>query len=138
MSVKPKVKAILVCDYSLREEGTGKVSLVGLFSNIQASQFPCRHPALNVYAQLTDAEGPYQFRLELVHLETDRVVSSSETNTVQVASRLGVGELSFRLQNLEFEQPGKYTFRLYANDAFLEEADFFVVERSPGDTAREL
>jgi hypothetical protein len=31
----PVINALLICDVAIREEGTGKVSLIGIFEDIQ-------------------------------------------------------------------------------------------------------
>ena len=61
----PSLNAMLLCDHTIREHGTGKVSLIGIFENISAARFPVVHRALSVYAKLVDAEGEYAIRLEL-------------------------------------------------------------------------
>ena len=77
----PAYSAMLICDMAIREEGTGKVSLIGIFENVSATVFPARHPLLCVYCKLTDAQGDYAFRLELVRAfragETSLISSSS-------------------------------------------------------------
>ena len=62
----PSLNAMLLCDLTIREHGTGKMSLIGIFENISAARFPVVHRALTVYAKLADAEGDYGIRLELV------------------------------------------------------------------------
>ena len=71
---KPIVNAMLVCDKVITETGTNKKSLIGIFENINAYKFPCIHHFLAVYIKLTDANGRYKFRLELVDLENDSIV----------------------------------------------------------------
>lgn len=70
----PVCNAFLICDYAIREEGTGKVSLVGVFENINARSFPVTHGLLCVYAKLTDIfqlgglvfERPGRYRVQAV------------------------------------------------------------------------
>lgn len=110
----PVLNAILVCDMAIREEGTGKVSLIGIFENINATSFPTLHPELSVYAKLTDADGEYVLRLELIQLEKARIIASGET-TITPSDRMGAVELNFNLHNLVFPEAGLYEFRLSAN-----------------------
>jgi hypothetical protein len=44
---------MLLCDLSIREEGSGKMSLIGIFESIRARSFPCKHGALSVYVKIT-------------------------------------------------------------------------------------
>src|SRR3972149_6201829 len=48
----PALNAMLICDMTIREEVTGKTSLIGIFENIEARQFPVRQGLLCVYAKL--------------------------------------------------------------------------------------
>jgi hypothetical protein len=68
---------MLVCDQAIREAETNKVSLVGIFDQIRGAEFPLAwaRPTA-VYARVTDAEGHYQMRLELVRLEDEQSASS--------------------------------------------------------------
>ena len=72
----PSLNAMLLCDLTIREHGSGKISLIGVFENISAARFPVVHRALSVYAKLTDAEGDYTIRLELVPSPNLSAISS--------------------------------------------------------------
>ena len=131
----PVLNAMLVCDMALREEGTGKVSLIGIFENINAASFPSVHPELSVYAKLTDADGEYVLRLELIQLEKARIIASGET-TITPSDRMGSVELSFNLRNLVFQEPGLYEFRLSANAKHVGAKTLRVVRSTPSARAK--
>lgn len=116
MSAPPVVKAFLICDYVIHEQDTNKKSCIGIFHQINAPSFPCRHGQLSVYANLTNALGEYAFKLSLVHLRDDKEIGSGSTPKLTIPDRLQTAELAFRLQNIVFPHPGKYEFRLEAND----------------------
>ena len=113
---------MLLCDLTIREHGTGKISLIGVFENISAPRFPVVHRALSVYAKLTDAEGDYVIRLEDSH------VVAQGTLTATFADRMSPGELIFNLENLGLERPGRYEFRLYADGRFVAGKSFTVIQ----------
>jgi hypothetical protein len=121
---------MLLCDQTIREAGTGKVSLIGVFENISAAQFPVLHRALSVYAKLGDAEGEYAIRLELVRLDDTHVVAKGALKAA-FADRMTAGELIFALENIPFDRPGRYEFRLYADDRFVAGKSFTVVAAAP-------
>jgi len=64
----PSVLAIVLCDWIIIEQGTGKKTLVGLFDNLNAPAFPFLRP-LGFYARLTDLDGDYKFDVRVVRLE---------------------------------------------------------------------
>ena len=119
MASLPLVKAFLVCDAVIHEAGTNKKSLIGIFQRIHARRFPCRHGALMIYAAITDTNGEYTFDLELVDLTDGKRIGRGTTPALQLHDRLRTAELTFRLENIVFPQPGKYEFRLHANHELL-------------------
>ena len=64
---KPICQALVVCDQIITDAATGKKTLVGIFNNLGASQFPCVHPRFCVYVALTNGHGEYTVELRLVH-----------------------------------------------------------------------
>ncbi|MBI4536821.1 MAG: hypothetical protein HY712_02560 [candidate division NC10 bacterium] len=114
----PAINAMLICDQAMIEEATAKSTLVGVFETISAFQFPARHGPLCVYAKLTDAEGQYRIRLELVRLEDLSVIGQGQF-TATFANRMGSAEMVFQLYGLAFPDPGRYEFRLYANNRWM-------------------
>jgi hypothetical protein len=126
----PSLNAMLLCDHTIREAGTGKVSLIGVFENISAARFPVVHRALSVYAKLGDAEGEYAIRLELLRLDDGHVVAQGALRAA-FADRMTPGEIIFALENLGLDRPGRYEFRLYADDRFVAAKSFTVVQAGP-------
>ncbi|MBI2115772.1 MAG: hypothetical protein HYT85_11895 [candidate division NC10 bacterium] len=124
----PALNAMLICDLAIREEGSGKVSLIGIFENISASQFPIQQ-GLCVYAKLVDAEGEYQFRLELVRLEDLQILGQGEFR-VAFADRMTPAEIIFNL-GVGFDRPGRYEFRLHANNKWVASKSLSVVQMAP-------
>lgn len=120
---------MLVCDYVITEQGTKKKSLIGIFENIGANKFPFIHASLSVYIKLTEARGQYRFRLELVHLKTDKVIGQGEIpHNVDIPNPLMSHELVFNLRGIHFRDPGEYEFRIYANDRIFGQKTFYVTE----------
>ena len=122
----PSLTAMLVCDTTLRDAETGKVSLIGIFERIWAGAFPATHGSLSVYAKIADAEGEYAFRLDLVHLGTLQVAGQVQTPPMRITNRLESQELIFRVDNLALPAPGRYEFRLFANGHFVGQKTFAV------------
>jgi hypothetical protein len=125
----PSLNAMLLCDLTIREHGTGKISLIGVFENISGPRFPVVHRALSVYAKLGDADGQYAIRLELVRLD-DGAVLARGALTATFMDRMTPGEIVFNLENLGFERPGRYEFRLYADERFVAAKSFTVVQQA--------
>lgn len=121
------LNAMLLCDSIITEKNTNKKSLIGIFENINALKFPCTHYFLSIYIKLTGAKGSYKFRLELVDLEENVVIGKGETpETLNIDDPLKTFELVFEMAKLTFGHPGKYEFRIYANNNILGQKTFQV------------
>lgn len=127
-SIVPSLKAMLICDRVITEVGTNKKSLIGIFENIMSAKFPCVHHSLSVYINFTDALGMYDFKLELVDADENKVLNAAEIKGVNIEDKLSTSELAFNLQGISFVHPGKYEFRIYANGRFFGAKSFTVVQ----------
>ncbi len=127
MDPKPILKAILLCDHTLMEEGTHKRSLIGLFDRIRSNKFPLLHPTMSVYVQFREIEGTFNFTLELYDLEHGKVLNKAVVKDFKVNERSRDCELVFNLLSVRFEKPGDYEFRIYVNEAIFGQKSFRVM-----------
>jgi hypothetical protein len=119
MAPHPSLKAILVCDRATRDPETRKVTLAGIFDRIGVSGVPTNYaPGMSIYARLTDAQGRYRLRLELVRLDNDQTIGLGEMDAA-IEDRLRITEVTLNLKPVRFETTGMYEFRLFANDRYL-------------------
>ena len=116
MQIKPILKAILLCDKTLVEEGTRKRSLIGIFDGLKGTQFPIVHPAMSVYVQFREIEGVFDFTLELYDLMEGKTVNKAPVKDYRVVDKSRDCELVFNLMSVKFEHPGEYEFRIFVND----------------------
>lgn len=123
----PTFNAMLICDNAIREEGTGKISLIGIFANIWSLEFPTAHPSLCVYLNVGDAQGSYRLRLELVRADDLRIIGRGEAEA-SAADRMRPAEMVLEMQGLVFERPGMYEFVIHANDRLLGRKSFQVLK----------
>ena len=123
----PVLSPLVVCDTIIHDRDTNKPSLIGVFSWIAAHQFPVQHPCLCVYSRVTDAQGDYVFRLELVRLESMEIIGEAN-GEAKIPDRLMYNEIIFELNGLVFPAVGQYEFRLYADGTFLGHQAFEVVQ----------
>ena len=128
MQIKPILKAMILCDQTIVEEGTRKRSLIGIFDRIQIRQFPAAHPAMSVYVQFREIEGIFDFMLELYDLTEEKTVHTAVVKDFHVKSRSFDCELVFNLLSVAFKHPGGYEFRIYVNDHVFGQKHFEVLK----------
>ena len=128
MQVKPILKAMLICDQTIVEEGTHKRTLVGLFDRIKGAQFPTVHPSMSVYVQFREVEGDFDFTLELYDLDEEKPMNKAAIRDFKVQDRSRDCELVFNLLSVKFEHEGEYEFRIYVNDYVFVQKSFKVLK----------
>jgi hypothetical protein len=112
---KPIPLAMAICDTVIDDRLTGKKSLIGIFNNIAAMDFPCRHQALYVYCVLTEGIGQYEGSLKCSHLESGKSIMSMN-GPIQFNNPLATVEFIFEIKNMTFEQEGTYLFELFCDN----------------------
>lgn len=127
----PYAQCLVVCDQVIREAGTGKHSLIGIFSHIGASRFPAMHPRLAVYLALSDGLGNVPIRIAIVDArDSTRCLVQAETQVPFQDPRV-VAEAAIDFPNLVFPTPGDYRVQLYADDNLLMERRLMVADMQP-------
>lgn len=128
---RPSVQAFLVCDCVIEDSMTKKKSLIGIFTHLRSVVFPFQHQQLGVYFCLTDAEGPYQFDIDLFFLNTEQLVCRASLPPIEIGDRLQISDIGINIPVLVFPAPGRYEFRLRMGNTIIAQKDFNVVQASP-------
>jgi len=117
--IPPYPLAMVVCDAIWRDPTTGKYTLLGIFSTIQARDFPAKHGGLALFVALTDGHGETSIRLRLIDAEENRDALFDESKVVDFADPRAIREIAFDAHDLTFEEPGEYRFQLFGGDELL-------------------
>ena len=126
--VHPILKAMLLCDQTIVEEGSRKRSLIGLFDRVKSAQFPTVHGAMSVYVQFREIEGTFDFTLELFDLAEDKTLHKAQVKDFEVQEKSRDCELVFNLLSVRFVHSGDYEFRIYVNDQIFGQKSFQVIQ----------
>jgi len=128
MTIKPILKAMLLCDQTIVEEETKKRSLIGLFDRVKTAQLPTVHPSLSVYVQFCEVEGMFDFTLELYDLAEEKTLHKAVVKNFKVQDKSRDCELVFNILSVRFEHAGGYEFRIYINDYVFGQKSFQVIK----------
>lgn len=124
---KPSIQAFLVCDQVIEDSATKKKSLIGLFTHLQAINFPFQHQQMGLYFCLTDAEGTHQFEIDLIYLNDEQLVFRAAFPPIAIGDRLQVSDFGINMPSLVFPAPGRYEFRLRMEGHLIAQKDFTVL-----------
>jgi hypothetical protein len=112
---KPQLLAWLTCDAVHIDPGSGKHTILGVFSNIQARQFPVTHPFMIWFLTITDcAPGPHKLKISM-GLEPTRMQPLLE-RPFESQSPLHRINLINEIRNLSFPAPGDYALLIEIDD----------------------
>lgn len=115
MRSKPQLLVWLTCDGVHIDPATGKHTILGVFSNIQARQFPVVHPYMVWFLTLTDVQpGKHHIKLFIGLDPTNPTVLIERDFESQ--SPLHRINLINELRNLSFEKPGDYHILIEVDD----------------------
>ncbi|MBS0662456.1 MAG: hypothetical protein JSR48_04280 [Verrucomicrobia bacterium] len=115
MHSKPQLLAWLTCDAVHIDPGSGKHTILGVFSNINARQFPVTHPFMVWFLTLTDcAPGAHKMRLSM-GLDPTRMQVLIE-RAFESMSPIHRINLINEIRNLTFPAAGDYSILIEVDD----------------------
>jgi hypothetical protein len=115
MQEKPLGIALVVCDQMMTEAISGKTTLVGVCNALTLQHFPFTHPAICVFAQLSNGQGSTPIQIRLVQDATGKVLSALEAKAT-FPDPTRVIELKTVFRQIVFPAAGTYSFELYCGD----------------------
>ena len=131
----PVCVAVVICDQVIEDSVTKKKSLIGLFTHLQALNFPFQHQQMGLYFCLTDAEGLYRFDIDLMYLNSEQLVCRATLPNIMIGDRLQISDFGINMPSLIFPAPGRYEFRLRMEGHLIAQKDFNVMQLSTHQTA---
>ncbi|HWA87651.1 MAG TPA: hypothetical protein VG710_15585 [Opitutus sp.] len=127
MQSKPQLLAWVTCDAVHIDPGTGKHTLLGVFSNIGSHQFPLIHPFMVWFLTITDcAPGEHKLRISL-GLDPTGMTPLIERHFISENPLHRINLLN-EFRNLPFPRPGDYSILVEIDDEPLLTTNIIVTE----------
>ncbi len=127
----PEVKSFLVADTVIQEKGSNKWSVIGVFDQIVATQFPTGRPGIGLYVKLADAEGRYKVRIEFRDSD-DQLLTWIEGMEISTKGRVATLDFGMQIQNpLAIPKAGKYHFIIYLNGQLAQTVPVYAIQATP-------
>jgi hypothetical protein len=128
----PVALGLTLCDHTIVEKGTNKVSLIGSFTKLAVESFPSVPKRFCAFAALTDGSGTATIDLVLSELDTDQELHAESTQ-VEFPDKLTEIQLIFQLEGWSFPAPGWYQLVLYVDGEWVahRRVEVYLSEESP-------
>ena len=115
MQSKPQLLAWLTCDGVHVDPGSGKHTILGIFSNIDAREFPVTHPFMIWFLSITDcAPGQHRLRISMgLNATNPRKLLERPFESRSPLDRIN---LVNEIRNLSFPEAGDYSLLVEIDD----------------------
>lgn len=115
MQSKPQILAWLTCDGVHIDPGSGKHTILGVFSNIRAREFPVVHPFMIWFLTISDVPaGKHTIRITIgIDPMRMRLLLEREFESAGKLQRIN---LINEIRNLNFDEPGDYSIVIEVDD----------------------
>lgn len=122
MASPPKVRLFVACDGAIKDNATGKVTLVGVFDQFAGAQFPASYGPFAIYFRMNGLNGRYDFRLVIVAPDLHTVVAEADFPVgLVVTDPLTSVDGVVDIPAFEFAGPSRYAIRLAYNGLIADE-----------------
>lgn len=130
--MQPMIKAALLCDYAVTSDD-GKLSAMGIFSNINFPGLPNAYPRFFVFIIVSMDTGNHHLSLGIVDPVGEQVLPEQPAVDVEVAFANADTNLVIDFNNLVFNRTGIYQVQLFVNERLAHTVPLTVGAVSPDD-----
>jgi hypothetical protein len=117
---------MVICDAIWEDPGTGKPTLLGLFSELSAKIFPATRAAMAAHVALTNAQGKVPFKFVLVDVDEVFAPLYTAQGELEFPHPRFIYNINIHMRGITFPKPGDYRFQLFARGEFLMERQLTV------------
>jgi len=120
MRPNPILLALVLCDMTIRDIVTHKISLIGCFSNYCTTDNPpIRCKSFTIFVCLVEGIGKVKIKTIIRNLENDEIILQNEIAEIEFNDPLIPFEFTIDVGNPIFPQFGVYAIEIYANCSIL-------------------
>jgi hypothetical protein len=120
-----ELHALLLCDYAMTSQD-GKLSAVGIFSQITVARLPAVHGRLFVVAIMEAVPGQYDLSMQVISPTGESLLPNPPRLTIDVPPAATTANVVADLNGLEVTALGRHRIDLRAGDRLLGSVPFTV------------
>lgn len=105
-----------------------EVEMVGPFQRLAVRHFPYEMACINIYLELTDAQGYVEGKIRCLNSDGSPVFES-DSHRIRFDDPMQVVKVMFRIQDCRFPRPGMYHVRFLCGDQVVTERRLELLKR---------
>ena len=130
-----QLHALLLCDYALTAQD-GKISAVGVFSQINVGRLPATHGRCFIVAVLEAEPGPHEVTIQVMSPSGQPTLQQAPRLRIEVPPTATTANIVADLKGLRISEIGRHRVEVRAGDRVLGTTPFVVnliLRQQPGN-----
>ena len=130
-----ELHTLLLCDYALTAQD-GKISAIGVFSQINVARLPATHGRCFIVAILEASPGPHELTFQVVSPTGKATLQNAPRLRIEVPPSATSANIVADLKGMRIEEIGRHRIEVRAGDQILGTSPFTVnlmLRQTPGN-----
>ena len=130
-----QLHTLLLCDYALTAQD-GKISAIGVFSQINVARLPAAHGRCFIVAILEASPGPHELTIQVMSPSGKPALQQAPKLRIEVPPNATTANIVADLKGMRIEEIGRHRIEVRAGDQLLGSSPFLVnliLRQTPGN-----
>jgi hypothetical protein len=130
-----ELHTLLLCDYALTAQD-GKISAVGVFSQINVARLPAAHGRCFIVAILEASPGPHELTIQVISPSGKPSLQQAPRLRIEVPPSATSANIVAELKGMRIEEIGRHRIEVRAGDRVLGSSPFavnLILRQQPGN-----
>lgn len=130
-----QLHTLLLCDYALTAQD-GKISAIGVFSQINVTRMPATHGRCFIVAILEASPGPHELTIQVISPSGKPTIQQAPRLRIEVPANATTANIVADLKGMRLEEIGRHRIEVRAGDEVLGSSPFtvnLILRQQPGN-----
>jgi len=118
-----ELHTLLLCDYAMTAQD-GKISAVGVFSQINLQRLPAAHGRCFIVAILEATPGPHELTFQVISPSGRPTLQQAPRLRIEVPANATTANIVAELKGMRLEEIGRYRIEVRSGDRLLGSSPF--------------
>jgi len=130
-----ELHTLLLCDYAMTAQD-GKISAIGVFSQINLQRLPAAHGRCFIVAILEATPGPHELTFQVISPSGRATLQQAPRLRIEVPANATTANIVAELKGMRLEEIGRYRIEVRSGDRLLGSSPFtanLIMRQQPGN-----